>query len=133
MIYGKILSLLPQEKINSIIIISIPLDDKRMKERGFNQCHLIAHYIESIYGYKHRTDILHKKPHHKKQALVSDPYARKDNIHGAFTAHIPEDIPLNTPLCIIDDVTTTGATVCEARQVLQHAGFTHIYAITLAH
>lgn len=63
----------------------------------------------------------------KDQSTLSAP-ARTKNMHGAFG--IAEKIYPRGDLILIDDVVTTGATVCEAARALNSQGFTVLGSVT---
>ena len=119
--------------ISEIIIIPIPLDSHRKRTRGYNQSAYIAEALSKYFDVPYCESILSKSIHTQKQALISDQYMRKENVTHSFTAHYDDAISHDRPLCILDDVTTTGATVYDARRALLEAGYTHVYALTLAH
>ena len=56
---------------------------------------------------------------------------RRENVKGLFRVRTTLDLAGCT-LCLVDDVTTTGATLCEAARVLQAAGVARVYAAVVA-
>ena len=56
---------------------------------------------------------------------------RAENVRGAF-AVVPGARLKEARLCLVDDVTTSGATLAEVRRVLKHAGAAGVYAAVLA-
>jgi predicted amidophosphoribosyltransferase len=137
----------PKEKI---IIIPIPISPARRRERGYNQCELLAKAIHSAASRKNngeifeiRTDILFRSVHTERQTLKRRG-ERLQNTRGIFSVHKkymstkPSQISENKSLqhqavVIIDDVLTTGSTLREAILTLEKAGFTNVSALTLAH
>jgi predicted amidophosphoribosyltransferase len=63
----------------------------------------------------------------KDQSTLSAP-ARTKNMHGAFG--IAQKIYPRGDLILIDDVVTTGATVCEAARALNSHGFAVLGSVT---
>ena len=57
--------------------------------------------------------------------------ARAEAIRGAFAVTDPGMIA-GRSVCLVDDVTTTGATLCEARRVLRAAGVKRVFAAVVA-
>jgi predicted amidophosphoribosyltransferase len=56
---------------------------------------------------------------------------RRENVKGAFTVTIPEQIR-DRHVLLVDDVYTSGATVTECTKVLLHAGAQAVDVFTLA-
>ena len=105
-----------------LIVVPIPLHEKRMRERGFNQITRVltrvnphAYYRSSI---QFNPDILSREKYTEQQTKLSV-NARKDNVAGAFRSH---GIVVGRRIIIVDDVITTGATMLEAARVLRDAG-----------
>lgn len=110
-------------------IVPIPQTGKRTRERGFNHLTLI-------------TDTLPPELHAlvNTRALIQTRYApmqktltreeRFKNVAGIFAVPHPEKIR-GMHIFLIDDVTTTGATLESATQALERAGAT-VTAIAIA-
>ena len=114
-------------KIKNPVFIPIPLSSKRLKERGFNQSELIAKYLSDTVI----TNVLYKKIHTESQVLVKDREKRLNNIKNSFEIKNPELIK-DKNIILIDDVSTTGATITEAKKVLREAGAKNIVALVVA-
>jgi ComF family protein len=116
------------------IIIPIPMDRQRLHERGFNQNHLwgkyLAHHTHGTYA----QHILQKITPTKKQALISKRSERFSNIKNSFGISKKHYSCISQKdIILIDDLTTTGATLLEAKKVLEQAGARTILMLTLAH
>jgi len=118
---------LEKVKIKNPIFIPIPLSSKRLRERGFNQSELIAKYLSDTTI----TNVLYKKIHTESQVLVKDRNKRLNNIKNSFEIKNPELIK-DRNIILIDDVSTTGATIAEAKRVLREAGAKNITALVVA-
>ena len=57
---------------------------------------------------------------------------RLKNVSGALSVFYPEAITKNTKYIIIDDIKTTGATLNEAKKILEIAGATDITLVAFA-
>ena len=121
------------------IIIPIPLSSKRLRERGYNQAELIAKHLldkiktsdVEIKNIGCLTDVLYKKFHTESQVNVKDREKRLKNMKGSFGIKNPELIK-NKNIILIDDVSTTGATISEAEKTLLKAGAKKIIAMVVA-
>jgi competence protein ComFC len=119
--------ILEKIKIKNPVFIPIPLSSKRLRERGFNQSELIAKYLSDTI----MTNVLYKKIHTESQVLVKDREKRLNNIKGSFGVQNAELIK-DKNIILIDDVSTTGATIAEAKRVLREAGAKNIVALVVA-
>ncbi|OIO32288.1 MAG: hypothetical protein COZ49_03070 [Candidatus Yonathbacteria bacterium CG_4_10_14_3_um_filter_47_65] len=123
------------ENFRHPLIVPIPLSKKRMKERGFNQSEAIARdlsFINTGGEWELGANVLLKIRDTAPQSSLKDKQKRARNIQGCFA------ITSNGTVCdrniiLIDDVTTTGATLREAKKVLQDGGARKIIAFTVAH
>jgi competence protein ComFC len=141
-IYEKILEELSElgvlENFTDSILIPIPLSAKRYRERGFNQAQLICEELLKIENLRHganiklENNILIKPKETAHQALIKDRSKRLKNIIGSFSTKNEERIK-NRNIILIDDITTTGATLSEAKKVLKQSGARKIVAFTVAH
>ncbi|MEW5758526.1 MAG: ComF family protein [Candidatus Omnitrophota bacterium] len=116
--------------LNNIdIIVPIPLHQKRLREREFNQAEILAGIISREYNFKLESKAIvriHMK--NVQSSLKKD--KRFENIKGAFK--IKQDIFRNKNILLVDDVFTTGATLSEAALTLKEAGASQVRAFTLA-
>lgn len=113
------------------VIIPIPLSKKRFKGRGFNQSELIAQHLAQKLNIKIDTNILYKIKHTPSQVDIKNREERLKNIKNSFALKNNESIK-NKNIIIIDDVTTTGATINEAKKILRHNGAKKIIATVVA-
>jgi len=116
------------------LLIPIPLHKTRLRERGYNQSELLAREIlkydtEKIFIIETRA--LSRTRATNAQAKKEKRDARFENLRGAFAA-FPEFVNKEN-IILIDDVTTTGATLAEARKMLIKAGAKTVRAYTVAH
>jgi len=138
-LYERIFALIAEEaefgKRELHLLIPIPLSRKRLKERGFNHAALIAESLatldrESTLSYE--PAVLQKIRDTKNQMTIRDKAARLANIRGSFGVHTPERVR-GKSVILVDDVTTTGATLAEARAALLAAGAKEVRCFALAH
>jgi competence protein ComFC len=114
---------------NEYIITYIPLSKKSKKIRGFNQCEYIAKKIAKDLSIKVLEIIIKQKETKEQKKLKKD--ERYENIKDAFK--VKEGIKLSEcKIILIDDVTTTGATLNEAYKLLKKFEVKDIKLLTLA-
>jgi competence protein ComFC len=100
-------------------IIPLPVTEKRLKERGFNQSYIISEAISRISGKPMDYRTLVKVRETEDQYKLSRQERRK-NIKGAFAAIIgKENYIRSKTVLLVDDLYTTGNTAWEACKVLQ--------------
>ncbi len=138
-IYGKILEELSDlsvmENFRNAILVPIPLSSKRHRERGYNQTELICRKLMEIdrnKNFKLEKDILIKPKETEHQARIENRQERMKNVVGSFVIKKGENLK-NKNIILIDDITTTGATLTEAKKVLKQAGARKVIAFTVAH
>jgi competence protein ComFC len=76
--------------------------------------------------------VLMKTKETRSQVCVKNRAERLRNIRGSFCVRNAEKIK-GKNILIVDDVTTTGATLAEAKKVLRKSGAKSVMCITLAH
>ena len=109
------------------VVVPIPLAPARRRQRGFNQSELVARRIAEVHGLPLRLDLLERARETDAQAAL-DAQHRQQNVRGAFVARGVTGLRV----LLVDDVTTTGATLNEAARALKAAGATHVFALALA-
>ena len=116
-----------------VYLVPIPLSKARRKTRGYNQAELLAEsmldYLDMV-NIKIDTGLLKKIRDTRQQADTKDRTERLRNLEDCFFA---EPARKHTTIILLDDVTTTGATLLAAQKALRAAGHRKIYALTAAH
>lgn len=138
--YGRILEevsdLSIMENFKNPLLTPIPLSPKRERERGFNQAEIICQELVRLDGenknFELIKNVLIKPEDTVHQAHIENRSARLKNLIGSFSVINANKI-LGRNIILLDDVTTTGATLSEARKTLRQAGARKIIAFTLAH
>lgn len=111
-------------------IVPIPLHPRRFRQRGFNPAALLAREIARLHGSSVETDWLARVLDTPRQAGLDAP-SRRRNVVGAF-AVAPRREPVASRVWLVDDVTTTGATLGSAAEALRRAGVREVMGICLA-
>ncbi|MDP1890978.1 MAG: ComF family protein [Gemmatimonadaceae bacterium] len=111
-------------------IAPVPLHRKRLLERGYNQSELLSLKISEYFGWPMENKVLARSRRTASQVSLSGG-ARKENVCGAFTV-IDSSKVLNRKIVLVDDVTTTGATMEECAKALKLAGAKEVLGVALA-
>ena len=112
-------------------VIPVPLYEKRLRQREFNQSALIANHTARYLGKTLLLNCLIKIKDTSPQ--VGMPATQRvKNLKNAFEVRNQSLIHGKTIL-LIDDVFTTGATTRECSRTLKKAGAGDIFVMTLAH
>lgn len=127
----RCLTKLEIKNINDWLIIPIPLSKNRLKERGYNQAELIAGHLSQKIKISVCTDALMKIKNTPTQVSIKNKKERLKNLNGAFAIKNQEVIS-GKNIILIDDVSTTGATLREAKKVLKLAGAKKVNALVVA-
>jgi ComF family protein len=112
------------------LLVPVPLHVKRLRQRGFNQSHLLIKGWAKREGISFDGLTLWRSRWTEPQTELSRK-ERKKNIKGAFQIKHPERIK-GKKIVLVDDVYTTGSTVNECARVLMKAGAVTVDVLTLA-
>lgn len=110
-----------------MVVTSVPTAGARIRERGFDHSRLIAEEFARARSLPYRPLLV--RYGRTKQAGASKS-ERLRQIIGNYQAYgiMPRDLPV----LVIDDVTTTGATLSEVAKVLRQAGVRSVDALVFA-
>ena len=108
-------------------VVPVPLHWTRKWSRGFNQSLILAKAVSKTLGIP-VLSALRRTKRTKDQTKLSRE-ARLANVRGAFRAVCKVK---GRKVLLLDDVTTTGATLEECRRVLTQAGAAEISAAVVA-
>jgi ComF family protein len=107
-------------------LVPVPLARRRRRQRGYNQAERLAAALGAMTGLPVRPDRLRRVRETPTQTRLT-PESRRANLAEAFTAE------RNTRTAIlVDDVFTTGATLCSAASELLDRGADCVRAVTFA-
>lgn len=118
------------------VIVPVPLAPQRMKQRGYNQCELLAEGLRQVTGHKVVADALIRTIDNPTQTHLTNT-ERWENVKGIFMLNpARKDELTGKHILLIDDVTTTGATLTACAQTIR-AGITDcrisIATLAMAH
>jgi len=111
-------------------IVPLPVTNKRLRDRGFNQSFIIGEEISAITNKTLQYSVLFKSKNTKDQYTLNRE-ERKKNIKGVFTVKNSDKIKGKRAL-LVDDLFTTGYTAKEAARMLLKAGAENIIFFALA-
>jgi len=112
------------------VIVPVPIHPKRLRERGYNQSSLLAHELGNLSGLYVIDDCLIRRTYIAPQAKAATAFDRMKNIEGAFAC---ADARLkDKQVILIDDVSTSGATMTACAGALKAAGAAAVWGLTLA-
>lgn len=105
------------------LVTCVPIGSNSGFEREFNQSRLLAEYIARHFGIPFAETLRRVSDTvHQKELSAEE---RAEQISGKFEP-LGGKLPAGGRLLLVDDVLTTGATVCEAASVLRKAGANRI-------
>lgn len=114
--------------VKKLTVVPIPLHPSKQQKRGFNQAELIAQSFSQFTGYKQQPYGLERVIETEAQFNLSV-QERSKNLADAFVLGKPfRRHPPNSPVLILDDIYTTGATVKSATKILQQQGI-EVYGV----
>lgn len=108
-------------------IVPVPLHERRLKERGYNQSLLLAERLSVGMGALTVSSLLVRVRPTRAQAGLAGAL-RPGNVEGAFDAPNPSALEGRTAM-LVDDVATTGATLRTCAEVLLRSGVIHVSAL----
>ncbi len=109
--------------------VPVPLHWTRRLARGYNQADVLARRLS--HPTAKRCCALKRIRATGIQPNMTSAAQRRKNVQGAFTVKQAAAIRGHT-LCLIDDITTSGATLHECAKVLKQFGAKRVYALVLA-
>jgi ComF family protein len=122
----KIGELLNARNIAFDLIIPIPLNKRKYRERGYNQSEYIARGIRTVTRKPVLTHGIRRIKNTVTQTHLTAE-ERKKNMADAFTCS--NDVKIRgKKILLVDDVITTGATIEESADVLKKCGAARVVA-----
>ncbi|AKL93766.1 putative amidophosphoribosyltransferase [Clostridium aceticum] len=117
-----------RETLEADILMAVPLHQKKEKQRGYNQAHLLVKYMSKKLGIAYMehnlirvkdTDVMYNQTRQ----------ARQKNIEDAFYTRNPQAIN-KKKILLVDDIFTTGATVEACKKALIEAEARSVEVLT---
>lgn len=110
-------------------VVAVPMHVTKLGERGFNQAEVIASALHWELGLPHLQGI--KRIETRVSQVHLSRKERLQNLKGVFDVPNPENYS-GRSVWLVDDVTTTGATLEAVAEVLRGSGVRAIYGLCLA-
>jgi ComF family protein len=127
---GRLMAIVAvEERFRFDAVVPVPLHPRRQRERGFNQAELLARPVATALDIPLRTDVLRRVRPTAHQSLIKDRERRAANVAGAFLA---DGDPAGLRILLIDDVSTTGATIRTCANALLSAGASGVASLVFA-
>jgi len=128
-----------EEELGRLLVVPVPMHKERRRARGYNQTELLSE--AALSALQSLGNVGSSAFEYSPQALVrthnTEPQQtlarakRLSNVKNSMRATAPEKI--KGRVCIvIDDVSTTGATLAEAARALKAAGARRVHTLALA-
>jgi len=111
------------------LVIPVPMHPSRVRTRGYNQAERLAKVVARELGVELAVDAVVRKINTRAQVGLTQE-ARRSNLSNAF-ARGPRNVD-GMRILLIDDVSTTGASLSECAKALKSAGARSVYGLTLA-
>ncbi len=99
--------------------VPVPLHNRRLAERGYNQAALLARELARLQGSAWYPSLLRRSKDTPQQARLNAAQRRK-NLARAFVLDAAQHP--HEPVMLVDDVVTTGTTAQACAQILTDAG-----------
>jgi len=112
------------------VLIPVPLHPKRLRERGYNQSYLLARELGKLINLPIVDDCLIRQRHAPPQARTTTVEERRNNIAGAFACR--DQRLRDKPVLLVDDVSTSGATLDACAAALKAAGAALVWGLVMA-
>lgn len=121
---------LAENPVPGDVLVPVPIHHRRLRERGYNQSSLVAHELARRCNLPVVDSCLVRLNYVTPQARLASAADRLKNVTGAFACR---DSQLkDKQVILIDDVSTSGATMNACAAALKSAGAAGVRGLTLA-
>ena len=105
------------------VIVPIPISEKRLKERGFNQVEGLLEGAGISY-----VSLLEKSC----EVTPQSKQGKKERMALPQVFRVKKDLKVTKPIILFDDVYTTGTTLVRAQEMLEKNGYKVVKTVSLA-
>ena len=117
-------------ELKDFVVTQIPLYPTKLRKRGFNQSEVMAKSVANYFSLP-QENLLQRVKNNPQQAKQKDFSNRKENVKNCFQSLNSHKIA-GKKIILVDDVSTSGATLFEASRVLKKYGAKKIIALVVA-
>jgi len=112
------------------VLIPVPLHPRRLRERGYNQSALLAKGLGKLSSIPVIENALIRYKYALPQAKTLSVEERRANMVGAFMCRA--ELIRNRQVLLIDDVSTSAATLDACASTLKEGGANTVWGLVLA-
>ena len=113
------------------MIIVVPTTYQHILDRGYNQALIFAQYIAKALGGVEVSDQYILRDERAKSQTLLGRWGRQQNALGHFYCNPRKHVDLSKRhILVVDDVLTTGATLCAVLSLLEQYGAKHMDVLT---
>ncbi|MCL2679085.1 MAG: ComF family protein [Dehalococcoidia bacterium] len=112
------------------VLVPVPMHRRRLKERGYNQSDLLASHLGLRLGLPMIANTLQRARHTTPLARTTSVLERQHLVTGAFVCK--NENLRGKRVLLIDDVSTSGATLNACATALKTAGAIEVRGLTVA-
>ena len=112
------------------VVTAVPMSGRRRRRRGYNQAEALGRALATRLEIPFDGDLLLRVRHVPQQARQPDLTARRTNVAGAFAADRRR--AQGRGVLVVDDVTTSGATLGACAEALRDVEARAVYTWALA-
>ena len=116
--------------LSAEVLVPVPLHPKRLRERGYNQSGLLAQELGKLTNLPVVEGCLIRRHHTPPQARTTTVEERWSNTADAFVCRDRE--LRDRSVLLIDDVSTSGATLDACAAALKDAGANSVWGLVVA-
>ena len=113
------------------LVTWVPVSRRRLRERGFDQCRLLAVQVAKVYGMRPVRTLKKWKDVPSLASSEASPAMRRKLVAGVYRVISPETVA-GKRILLVDDIITTGSTLEEAAGTLLAAGAEEVCCVTAA-
>lgn len=103
------------------LVTWVPVSRRRLRERGFDQCRLLAVQVAKVYGMRPVRTLKKWKDVPSLASSEASPAMRRKLVAGVYRVISPETVA-GKRILLVDDIITTGSTLEEAAGTLRLRG-----------
>ncbi len=119
-----------ENPVTGDVLVPVPLHRKRHRERGYNQSALLARELGRLNGLPVVEGCLVRQSYAPPQASSASVGERRDNVADTFACR--DGQLWGREVILVDDVSTSGATLDACAGVLKSAGAAAVWGLVLS-